>query len=85
MSPLTGLFAAFMVSLINSATGCLSGIATVVFLLSFILLASKWIERIALAALIGVMFVVCQKTFASGSFRLFGKVPRYRIADDKLA
>ncbi|RZA27594.1 MAG: SulP family inorganic anion transporter, partial [Lysobacteraceae bacterium] len=46
------------------------------FLLSFILVGSSWIEQIPLAALIGVMFVVCEKTFEWGSFRLFGKVPR---------
>jgi SulP family sulfate permease len=34
------------------------------------------IEQIPLAALIGVMFVVCEKTFEWGTFRLFGKVPR---------
>ncbi|NHZ79997.1 STAS domain-containing protein [Massilia sp. CCM 8695] len=69
-----------MINVNNGATGRLSGIATAVFLLSFILFASEWIERIPLAALIGVMFVVCQKTFAWGSFRLFGKVPRADIA-----
>ena len=69
-----------MINVNNGATGRLSGIATAVFLLSFILFASAWIERIPLAALIGVMFVVCQKTFAWGSFRLFGKVPRADIA-----
>ncbi len=68
-----------MINVNNGATGRLSGIATALFLLSFILFASSWIERIPLAALIGVMFVVCQKTFAWGSFRLFGKVPRADI------
>jgi SulP family sulfate permease len=65
-----------MINVNNGATKRLSGIATAVFLLSFILFASEWIERIPLAALIGVMFVVCQKTFEWGSFCLFGKVPR---------
>jgi SulP family sulfate permease len=68
-----------MINVNNGATGRLSGIATALFLLSFILFGSAWIERIPLAALIGVMFVVCQKTFAWGSFRLFGKVPRSDI------
>ncbi|MDB5918733.1 MAG: sulfate permease, partial [Massilia sp.] len=68
-----------MINVNNGATGRLSGIATALFLLSFILFGSSWIERIPLAALIGVMFVVCQKTFAWGSFRLFGKVPRSDI------
>lgn len=69
-------------SMINVNSGAikrLSGISTALFLLGFILFASSWIERIPLAALIGVMFVVCQKTFAWGSLRLFGKVPRADI------
>ncbi len=65
-----------MININNGAVKRLSGIATAVFLLSFILFASKWIEMIPLAALIGVMFVVSEKTFEWGSFRLFGKVPK---------
>jgi sulfate permease, SulP family len=65
-----------MININNGALKRLSGIATAVFLLSFILFASKWIEMIPLAALIGVMFVVSEKTFEWGSFRLFGKVPK---------
>ena len=68
-----------MINVNSGATGRLSGIATAVFLMSFILFGSVWIERIPLAALIGVMFVVCQKTFAWGSLRLFGKVPQADI------
>jgi SulP family sulfate permease len=68
-----------MINVGSGATGRLSGIATALFLLAFILFGSAWIERIPLAALIGVMFVVCQKTFAWGSLRLFGKVPRADI------
>ena len=65
-----------MINVNNGATGRLSGIAASLFLLSFILFGSSWIEQIPLAALIGVMFVVCEKTFEWGTFRLFGKVPR---------
>jgi len=65
-----------MININNGALKRLSGIATAAFLLSFILFASKWIEMIPLAALIGVMFVVAEKTFEWGSFRLFGKVPK---------
>ena len=68
-----------MINIGNKAWQRLSGMATSLFLLSFILFASHWIEMIPLAALIGVMFVVAQKTFAWGSFRLFGKVPRADI------
>jgi len=66
-------------SMINVNSGALhrlSGISTALFLLSFIVFGSSLIEQIPLAALIGVMFVVAEKTFEWGSFRLFGKVPR---------
>ncbi len=65
-----------MINVNNGALHRLSGIATSAFLLSFILFGSALIERIPLAALIGVMFVVAEKTFEWGSFRLFGKIPR---------
>ncbi len=68
-----------MINVNNGALKRLSGIATALFLISFILFASKWIEMIPLAALIGVMFVVSAKTFEWGSLRLFGKVPRQDI------
>jgi SulP family sulfate permease len=65
-------------SMINVTSGALkniSGIAASLFLLSFILFGSQWIEMIPLAALIGLMFMVSEKTFEWGSLRLFGKVP----------
>ena len=65
-----------MINVNNGAYGRLSGIAASLFLLSFILFGSSWIEQIPLAALIGVMFVVCEKTFEWGTFRTIGKVPR---------
>ncbi len=65
-----------MINVGNDALHRLSGVATALFLLSFILFGSALIEQIPLAALIGVMFVVAEKTFEWGSFRLFGKVPR---------
>jgi SulP family sulfate permease len=68
-----------MINVTNGAVKNISGIAASLFLLSFILFASKWIEMIPLAALIGVMFVVSEKTFEWGSFRLFGKVPQADI------
>lgn len=64
-----------MINVTNGAVKNISGIAAALFLLTFILFASKWIEMIPLAALIGLMFVVSAKTFAWGSFRIFGKVP----------
>jgi SulP family sulfate permease len=65
-----------MINIGNGARSRLSGIAASLFLLSFILFGSSIIEQIPLAALVGVMFVVCEKTFEWGTFRLFGKVPR---------
>ncbi|RZA35996.1 MAG: SulP family inorganic anion transporter, partial [Lysobacteraceae bacterium] len=65
-----------MINVNSGGTGRLAGIVASLFLLSFILVGSSWIEQIPLAALIGVMFVVCEKTFEWGTFRLFGKVPR---------
>ena len=68
-----------MININNGALKRLSGIATAIFLASFILFLSDWIEMIPLAALIGVMFVVAEKTFEWGSLRLFGKVPKEDI------
>ncbi len=65
-----------MINVNAGATKRLSGIATALLLLSFILFGSAWIARIPLAALIGVMFVVSEKTFEWGTFRVFGKVPK---------
>ncbi|MFA6904430.1 MAG: SulP family inorganic anion transporter [Gallionellaceae bacterium] len=64
-----------MINVTNGAVKNISGIAAALFLLSFILFASEWIEMIPLAALIGLMFMVSEKTFEWGSLRLFGKVP----------
>ncbi|MDP2779600.1 SulP family inorganic anion transporter [Devosia sp.] len=68
-----------MINVTNGAVKNLSGIAAALFLLCFILFASEWIEMIPLAALIGLMFVVSEKTFEWGSFNLFGKVPKTDI------
>lgn len=68
-----------MININNGALKRLSGITTAIFLASFILFLSHWIELIPLAALIGVMFVVAEKTFEWGTLRLFGKVPKEDI------
>lgn len=65
-----------MINVTNGAVRNISGIAAALFLLGFIMFTSKWIEMIPLAALVGVMFVVSERTFEWGSFRLFGKVPK---------
>jgi SulP family sulfate permease len=52
----------------------LSGIAAGSFLLAFLLFGSRLIERIPLAALIGVMFVVAAETFNWASVRKIRRV-----------
>ena len=44
-------------------------------LLGFILFASPLIERVPIAALVGVMFMVVVGTFAWSSFRILNKIP----------
>jgi SulP family sulfate permease len=65
-----------MINLGSGGRSRLSGIVSGVMILLFILFLSPLIERIPLAALVGVMFVVAQQTFAWGSLRVLGKVPR---------
>jgi len=65
-------------SMINVNSGGrqrLSGVAAALFLLIFILFASPLIERIPMAALVGVMFVVVIATFEWSSLRIIGKIP----------
>jgi len=82
---LTGLFggmggcAMIGQSMINVKSGGrtrIAGLAAALFLLSFILFASPLIERIPLAALVGVMFMVVIGTFAWNSVRILFRVPR---------
>jgi len=66
-------------SVINLGSGGrtrVSGVTSGVMILLFILCLSPLIERIPLAALVGVMFVVAGQTFAWGSLRVLRKVPR---------
>jgi SulP family sulfate permease len=65
-----------MINVNSGATRRLSGICMSLFLLSFILFGSSLIERIPLAALIGVMFVVAEKTFEWASLQALRKIPR---------
>jgi SulP family sulfate permease len=65
-------------SMINVNSGGrqrLSGVAAALFLLGFVLFASPLIERIPMAALVGVMFVVVIATFEWSSIRIMGKIP----------
>ncbi len=65
-----------MINVSNGALRRLSGVTASLFLLSFILFGSTLIEAIPLAALIGVMFVVAEKTFEWGSVRALRNIPR---------
>jgi SulP family sulfate permease len=65
-------------SLINIGSGGrgrMSGIFAAFALLAFILVGSPLIDRIPIAALTGVMFVVVIATFEWTSFKTIGKVP----------
>ena len=65
-----------MINVNSGGRGRLSGITAALCLLLFILVGSSLIERIPLAALIGVMFIVVIGTFEWSSFRVIRKVPR---------
>lgn len=65
-------------SLINISSGArarLSGIIASVGLLCFIMFGSELIERLPMAALVGVMFMVAIGTFEWASFKTFRKMP----------
>lgn len=65
-------------SMINIKSGArtrLSGITAALCLLGFILFGSGIIERIPLAALVGVMFMVVIGTFAWQSFTIMRRIP----------
>ncbi|MBD9414654.1 SulP family inorganic anion transporter [Pseudomonas sp. PDM16] len=64
-----------VINLSSGGRGRLSGVVSGVMILLFVLFLSPLIELIPLAALVGVMFVVSQQTFAWGSLRVLGKVP----------
>lgn len=65
-------------SLINTSSGArarLSGITAAVMLLVFIMFGSSLIERLPMAALVGLMFMVAIGTFEWASFKTFRKMP----------
>lgn len=64
-----------VINLSSGGRGRLSGVVAGVMILLFVLLLSPLIEQIPLAALVGVMFVVAQQTFAWASLRVINKVP----------
>jgi SulP family sulfate permease len=64
-----------MINLSSGGRGRLSGIVAGGMILLYVLFLSPLIERIPLAALVGVMLAVAQQTFAWASLRVLGKVP----------
>jgi SulP family sulfate permease len=64
-----------VINLSSSGRGRFSGVVAGVMILLFVLFLSPLIEHIPLAALVGVMFVVSQQTFAWASLRVLNKVP----------
>ncbi len=65
-----------IINIKGGGRGRLSGIVAAVMLLVFILFGSSYIERIPIAALVGVMFMVVIGTFAWSSLHIWRKIPR---------
>ncbi len=65
-----------MINLSSGGRSRLSGTISSVMILLIILYLSPLIERIPLAALVGVMLVVSQQTFAWSSLRVLNRVPK---------
>lgn len=69
-------------SLINVSSGArarLSGVVAAVMLLVFVMFAAPLIERLPMAALVGVMFMVAIGTFEWASLRTFGRMPLHDV------
>jgi SulP family sulfate permease len=65
-----------MINMDSGGRGRLAGIVAGITLFGFILFASGLIERIPLAALTGVMFMVVIGTFAWSSIRVLPRIPQ---------
>ncbi|MCT4643184.1 MAG: SulP family inorganic anion transporter [Bacteriovoracaceae bacterium] len=65
-----------MINVNSGGRGRASGITAAMALLFFIVVASKYIEMIPIAALVGVMFMVVIGTFEWASLKLFKKIPK---------
>jgi SulP family sulfate permease len=69
-------------SLINTSNGArarLSGIVASIMLLVFIMFGSGIIEKLPMASLVGLMFMVAIGTFEWASFKVFNKMPKSDI------
>ena len=64
-----------IINIKSGGRGRLSGIVASLALLCFILFASSYIEKIPIAALVGVMFMVVIGTFAWNTFKVWNKIP----------
>lgn len=64
-----------IINIKSGGRGRLSGIVAGLSLLIFILFASKYIEMVPVAALVGVMFMVVIGTFAWSTFKILNKIP----------
>ncbi|CAE8610852.1 unnamed protein product [Polarella glacialis] len=58
------------------ATSRLSGIAMSLILSVGIVGAAPLLGQVPIAALVGIMFIVCESTFAWSSLRIMGKIPK---------
>ena len=65
-----------MINISNGGRGRFSGISASVFLILLIVFATKYIELIPLAALVGLMFMVVIGTFAWPTFKMLPRIPR---------
>jgi SulP family sulfate permease len=65
-----------IINIKSGGRGRLSGIVAAITLLLFILFGSYYIEKVPIAALVGVMFMVVIGTFAWSSFRIIRKIPK---------
>ncbi len=64
-----------IINVTSGGRGRLSGLVAALALLAFILFGAPLIEKIPIAALVGVMFMVVIGTFAWSSFRILHKIP----------
>jgi SulP family sulfate permease len=64
-----------IINIKSGGRGRLSGIVASLALLCFIIFASSYIEKIPIAALVGVMFMVVIGTFAWNTFKVWNKIP----------
>ena len=68
-----------IINITSGGRGRLSGITAAVALLFFILLTPGYIEKVPIAALVGVMFIVVIKTFAWSTFNILNKIPKWDV------